>query len=269
MKTAGLLVEAPAAAQRRGASLGALRRWNLALGGLHLAQGLLMLALGTAFAVPVTSSFLELDRASSTLVPEPRTLFELRIAPLVAAFLLLSAAAHWSLASFGRRWYEREVSRGMNRARWLEYSLSSSVMIVVIALLVGIYDVASLLLLFAANASMILFGWLMELHNQTTERTSWTAFWSGVLAGAAPWVAIGIYLVGAGIGPGGPPGFVYGIYASIFVFFNVFAFNMVQQYRRAGRWRDYLYGERVYMLLSLFAKSALAWQVFAGTLRPV
>jgi len=58
------------------------------------------------------------------------------------------------------------------------------------------------------------------------------------------------------------------IYASIFAFFNVFAVNMVLQYRRAGRWRDYLYGEHVYMLLSLFAKSALAWQVFAGTLQP-
>ena len=40
------------------------------------------------------------------------------------------------------------------------------------------------------------------------------------------------------------------------------------QYRRVGRWRDYLYGERVYMLLSLVAKSLLAWQVFAGTLQP-
>ena len=73
-----------------------------------------------------------------------------------------------------------------------------------------------------------------------------------------------IYLIGADK----PPAFVYAIYASIFAFFNVFAVNMVLQYRRVGRWREYLYGERVYMLLSLFAKSALAWRVFAGTLRP-
>jgi hypothetical protein len=233
-----------------------------------LAQGLLVLGLATAFALPVTSSFLEMDQTSNRLVSDLQTLFDLRIAPLVSAFLFLSAAAHWSLASFGRRWYEDELARGMNRARWLEYSLSSSVMIVVIAMLVGIYDVAALLALFGTNAAMILFGWLMELHNQTTQRTNWTAYWFGVFAGAVPWVAIGIYLIGAGIGPGGPPGFVYGIYASIFVFFNVFALNMVLQYRGAGRWRDYLYGERVYMLLSLGAKSALAWQVFAGTLRP-
>ncbi len=220
-------------ARLRGGSLRGLNSWNATLGALHLAQGVLMLALATSFSLPVTSSFLELDGASQTLVPVRDTLFELRIAPLVAAFLFLSAAAHWSLASFARGWYRRELARGMNRARWLEYSLSSSLMIVVIALLVGIYDVATLLLLATANAAMILFGWLMEVHNRRTARTDWTAYWFGVLAGAAPWVAIGM------------------------------------QYRRVGRWRDYIYGERVYMLLSLTAKSALAWQVFAGTLRPV
>ncbi len=55
---------------------------------------------------------------------------------------------------------------------------------------------------------------------------------------------------------------------SLFVFFNVFALNMLLQYRRVGRWHEYLFGERIYMLLSLLAKSALAWQVFAGTLQP-
>jgi hypothetical protein len=263
MGTAEVRIGAPVAA-RGGGGLSALRRWNAALGGLHLAQGLAMLALATTFALPVTSSFLAYDRAAGELFPDPRTLFELRIAPLVAAFLLLSAAAHWSLATFGRRWYEEELRRGMNRARWLEYALSSSVMIVVIAMLVGIYDVASLLLVLALNASMILFGWLMELHNQTTERTSWTAYWFGCFAGVVPWIAVAVYLVGAA----DPPGFVYAIFVSLFVFFNVFAVNMLLQYRRVGRFSDYLHGERVYMLLSLTAKSALAWQVFAGTLQP-
>ena len=50
--------------------------------------------------------------------------------------------------------------------------------------------------------------------------------------------------------------------------FNRFAITMVLQYRGIGRWRDYLVGEKTYMVLSLVAKSALAWQVFSGTLRP-
>jgi hypothetical protein len=242
-----------------------LRRWNAAMGALHLAQGVAMLALSSAFSLPVTSSFLRLSPVTGKLVAVPDELTRLRIGPLVASFLFLSALAHVLLAS---RWlrgrYERDLARGINRARWLEYSLSSSLMMVVISMLVGIYDVASLILVFALNAAMILFGWLMELHNQTTARTNWTAYWFGCFAGAVPWVAVAVYLAG----DASPPGFVYGIFASLFVFFNVFAVNMLLQYKRLGPWRDYLHGERVYMLLSLVAKSLLAWQVFAGTLQP-
>ena len=249
----------------RKASLRSLRRWNGAMSALHLVQGAAMLALASTFSLPVTSSFLRMDEVTEKLVAVPDELVRVRIGPLVAGFLFLSALAHAALASpWLRGWYEQRVSRGINPARWVEYSLSSSLMMVVIAMLVGIYDVASLLLIFSLNATMILFGWVMELHNQTTQRTNWTAFWFGCFAGTVPWIAVAIYLAGAA----DPPGFVYGIFASLFVFFNVFAVNMLLQYKRVGRWREYLYGERVYMLLSLFAKSALAWQVFAGTLQP-
>ncbi len=246
-----------------------LRGLNVGAGILHLVQGILILVLATDFALPVMSFFLVSEPGRNpTLQPDPQVLFDMRIGPLVAAFLLLSALAHLLIASRGYPWYRANLSRGMNPGRWIEYSVSSTVMIVVIAMLVGIYDVAALILIAAVNACMILFGWVMEVHNQTTERTNWLSYWFGVFAGAIPWVVIAIYLAGAGSGDMKPPTFVYFIFFSIFLFFNVFAFNMVLQYRRVGRWRDYLYGERVYILLSLTAKSLLAWQVFAGTLRP-
>ncbi|MGK2965574.1 MAG: heliorhodopsin HeR, partial [Tepidiformaceae bacterium] len=90
-------------------------------------------------------------------------------------------------------------------------------------------------------------------------------FWLGCIAGAMPWVAIGIYLMSPG-SEATAPGFVYGIFVSVFVFFNGFALNMWLQYRRIGPWRNYLFGESVYIFLSLTAKSALAWQVFFPTL---
>ena len=198
------------------------------------------------------------------------TIVTLRVAPLVAGFLFLSALAHLAVSvGGGYRWYLRNLRRGTNFARWIEYAFSSSLMIVIIAMLVGLSDVATLLLLFFLNMMMILFGWMMELHNQTTQKTDWTSYIFGCIAGAVPWVAIFIYLIGAGGGEGEVPSFVYWIYGSIFLFFNVFALNMVLQYKRVGRWRDYLFGERSYIILSLAAKSLLAWQVWAGTLRPV
>ena len=83
-------------------------------------------------------------------------------------------------------------------------------------------------------------------------------------------IIIGLYLFApATRSVGDVPTFVYGIFGSLFIFFNVFAINMFLQYKKIGRWRDYLHGERAYIVLSLTAKSALAWQVFFGTLRDV
>jgi len=158
----------------------------------------------------------------------------------------------------------------MSPYRWYEYALSASVMIVVIAALTGIYDLGALIALFALTAVMNLMGLMMELHNQTTPKTDWTAYIIGCIAGIVPWVVIALSFGGSLIAAkGGVPNFVIGIYVSIAVFFNLFAVNMYLQYRKVGKWKDYLYGERVYVLLSLIAKSALAWQVFFGTLRPV
>jgi len=239
-----------------------LRRYNLLMGLLHLGQGVAVLALATDFTLPVTAAFLE--GPPGTDAGPPEVLFDLSIAWGVAAFLFVSATAHLVLASVARAWYGRNLARQRNPARWLEYSVSSSVMIVLIAMLTGIADVAALVALFGVNASMILFGWLQERYEEPG-RANWLPFVFGSIAGIVPWIAIGIYLLSPG-SEASPPGFVYAIFVSLFVFFNVFAINMVLQYRRTGPWRDYLFGESAYVALSLVAKSALAWQVFGGTL---
>jgi hypothetical protein len=88
----------------------------------------------------------------------------------------------------------------------------------------------------------------------------------GCFAGIIPWIIVLIYLWSPGFGDQQPPAFVYGIIFSLFVFFNIFAVNMVLQYKQVGRWRDYMFGEKVYIILSLTAKALLAWQVFSATL---
>jgi hypothetical protein len=247
-----------------------LRRFNLAMGFLHLIQGVLMIVLSNDTTYPLTTAYLKFDTETFTLNPNLRTVADLRFGPAVAAFLLISAVAHFSLSTFGYRWYVKNLKRGMNPARFIEYAFSSSLMIVLIGMLVGMYDVPSLILLFSLNAMMNLFGLLMEVHNQTTERTNWLSYVFGTIAGIVPWITIVMYLVGAAQSVDtSPPDFVYAIIASIFVFFNVFAVNMLLQYKKVGPWKNYLFGERMYIVLSLVAKTALAWQIFAGTLAPV
>ena len=248
-----------------------LRTYNAIMGAFHLIQAILMLLLSTDFSLPVRTSFLEYIEETGRLESMTKTIADLQIGPMVAGFLLLSAIAHFTLASPGVfNWYARNLERGINYARWYEYALSASLMVVLIAMLSGIYDVAALLMLFALTAVMNLCGLLMELHNQTTEKTNWTAYYVGCVAGIVPWIAMAIYFFGSvASAEGEMPTFVYFIMGSLFVLFSSFAVNMVLQYKKVGPWRDYLFGERMYVLLSLVAKSALAWQVFGGTLRPV
>jgi hypothetical protein len=240
-----------------------LRWWNLAMGFLHAGQGALILLLSNDFTLPVHATFME--AAPGEAEPTLHELFDLPIGPAVAAFVFISAVAHFTLTLPGvYEWYVRNLERQRNDARWIEYSLSASLMIVLIAMLTGIGDIAALIALFGVNASMIFFG-LVQEHYSSPGTGRMLPFWLGCMAGAVPWVAIAVYFVSPG-SAGDPPGFVYGIFFSLFAFFNVFALNMWLQYRRAGPWRDYLFGERAYILLSLTAKSALAWQVFFPTL---
>lgn len=242
-----------------------LRRYNLVAAAFHAVQAGAVVALANGFSLPVNGTYLA--GPPGTPPGEPVTIFETPVGLAVAGFLALSALAHLLVASpwfFDR--YRADLLENRNIFRWLEYSLSSSIMIVLIAQITGITDIAALLAIFGVNASMILFGWLQEKYHQPGDG-GWLPFVFGCLAGIFPWLAIVIYVVAPGSTSGvTPPAFVYGIFVSLFLFFNVFALNQWLQYKRVGRWRDYLVGERAYITLSLVAKSALAWQVFAGTL---
>lgn len=247
-----------------------LRRFNLIMGFLHLIQGILMIVLSNDTTYPVYTYFLNFDVETLSLGPNPTLIYELLFGPAVALFLLISAVAHFYLATLGYKGYVQNLEKGMNPVRFYEYALSSSWMIVLIGMLVGLWDLGALILIFSLNATMNLFGIMMEFHNQRTEKTNWTAFVYGCFAGIVPWIVITMYFVGAvNSGDAKPPVFVYAIVPTLFVFFNIFAINMVLQYKKVGRWKNYLFGERVYIILSLTAKTTLAWIIFAGTLAPV
>ena len=242
--------------------LSGLRPYNLAAAALHTAQAIAIVVLANQFSLPVRATYM-------TGPPGPGvgsrtvTLFDVRFAWAIAGFFGLSALAHLFVAGPAWNAYKQRLIGGRNPYRWLEYSLSASIMIVLIAMLVGIDDIAALIALVGVNASMIGFGWMQERYE--TPGASMQPFWIGSLAGAVPWIAIGIYLIGPGADLH-PPGFVYAIFFSIFALFNCFAVNQWLQYKKVGRWKDYLIGERAYVTLSLIAKSLLAWQIFASTL---
>jgi bacteriorhodopsin len=241
-----------------------LRRWNLGVGLIHAAQATLLLLLASDASLPVYAGWIDgPPGAAEPVTGEP--LFELPFAAATAAFLYLAAVDHLLVGGPLRGWYERNLARSINYARWIEYALSASLMVVLIAMLAGIWELTALVALFGVNAGMILFGLMMERTQAPGRDADFLPFWFGSILGAVPWLVIGIQLVRA-VEQTDVPGFVVAIFVSLLVLFALFAVNLVLQYRQVGPWRDYLFGERAYIVLSLTAKSALAWQVYAGAL---
>lgn len=255
-----------------------LARWNRVLSGLHGIQFVAMLLVAstaTAFAPYLNTVKIKLENGTFAGLEQVQVqLFTMPLAWFIASFLAMSAIAHFVAGWPLRARYEAWLARGMNPLRWVEYALSSTVMIVAIAYISFIQDVPALLAIAGCNVAMILFGWSMEAANEgRTDNPDWKHYIFGSIVGLVPWISIISILLAYGLQPdlpanAGIPAFVYVIVLTLFISFNVFAITMVLQYKKIGRWRDYLVGEKTYMSMSLVAKSALAWQVFSGTLRP-
>jgi hypothetical protein len=125
-----------------------------------------------------------------TTYADPVTLFETPIGLTVAIFLGLSALAHFIVASpkfFPR--YSAGLAAQRNYFRWVEYSISSSVMIVLIAQVTGVADITAIISIFGVNASMILFGWLQERY-ENPGSGGWLPYIFGCITGIVPWLAL-------------------------------------------------------------------------------
>ena len=290
-----------------------LRLWNGIMAGLHLAQAVAMLALSNGFSqklfwnLPSPIFTGEGNKRPESIPLAIQDWISIDLGKTVAFFLFLSALAHFiTILPKVYPWYLSKLESKINLIRWYEYAISSSVMILIIALLCGIRDAGILIPILAINACMNLFGASMEMHNsdlrkhgrdqsisqtikengvlvetktfeQNSYKPNWLHFIYGCFAGAIPWIIMGVYFYVAFDRLGNletlPQKFkdvlntVRLVFPTLFVFFNCFALNMYLQYKQVGKWKDYLFGEKVYILLSLVAKSVLAWFIFGGTLR--
>jgi uncharacterized membrane protein len=258
-------------------SFSGLKRLNAGAGIFLLVQGIIMVGLGflltwkrDLYTFYLKFKIVSLVPPNFQVLPDPHVFYTLtHLGIILASFLLISGIALLLIAFVKNSAYIENLKKGMNPYRWYEYAITSSIMLVIIATFVGVWDIWSLVMIFVLNAIMIMFGYMMEKINFYTKITDWSAYLLGCLAGFTPWVVLAAYFIAAlGSSQTKPPTFVYLTLLIYFILFNTFSINMILQYKGVGKWKDYLYGERVYILLSFIAKTILAWIVFVGVFAP-
>jgi Heliorhodopsin len=258
-------------------SFSGLRKLNIGAGVFLGVQGILMIALGLLltwkreiYTFYLKFKIISLAPPSFQVLPDPQVAFTVtNLGVILASFLLISAFALLTIAFVKNKNYVEYLKKGMNPYRWYEYFFSSSIMLVIIATFVGVWDLWSLVMIFVLNAVLIMCGYLMEKINFYSKKTDWSAYLLGCLSGFTPWIVLAAYFIAAlGSSDTNPPTFVYLTLLFYFIIFNTFSINMILQYKGVGKWKDYLYGERVYILLSFTAKTILAWLVFIGVFAP-
>jgi hypothetical protein len=244
-----------------------LQIFNLRMGLLHLAQAVVLAFIANlSLKIPIITRFF--DSTPEGIRPVATTLVDIPVAIVGPVFLLIAALFHLFIASplYVRR-YEANLKKGINPLRWWEYSISSSIMLTVLLMMGGLIELPSVVFVFTLNFIMNMMGLMMERYNQLTDKTKWLPYNIGVVAGIVPWIIGGLYFwVSTSNIADSIPGYAKAGFLLTFLFFNSFAINMVLQYAKVGKWKDYLYGERMYIILSLVAKSVLAWIVVLGTL---
>ncbi len=249
-----------------------LYKWNIGLAVLFGLQAVAILIFSKSVSLPVVTHYLAPDTLASqaaghnVMALAVRHAFDIRLAYLVAAFLLISALVHFLLTTNLRKRYEKDLKQGFNQLRWINYALSSGIMLIAIAMLNGIYDVSTILTIFVLVVLLNLLAFLGEI-NTATRRVQRHSFLGLITAGGAVWLVVAAYIKGALLYGNGLPHYVYWLDVSIFVLTLFMAANIWLVFRAKGKWANYLYGEQIYMIISFVVKTALAWQIFFGILR--
>ena len=255
-----------------------LRKWNLSLIFLYGLQAAAMLLLTVPRNYPLNVTFATSDALQTKLqhmtvtAPAIHQVGTLNVAYLVAGWFIVAAIAHLLAATILRTRYEVGLKRATNAIRGTQLTVESAVVLVVLALMAGVYDAGSLLVLvlFAAITSMLL--WALRVGQQPNKRPTLGWGWlrrAAVVSGVAPLALLLLYIVAAAIF--GDASFTWasvGVCLSAVLVALLLLLNGWLTRTKRGRWTSYRYGELWYMALNFIGLTLLGWELFAAVLHP-
>lgn len=183
---------------------------------------------------------------------------------ILVLIFLITAFFHIHYAR--SRYYKGELEKGYNRLRWLEYAITSTLMIFLLCILSGVKDFDAVLSLCAINATLMSFGYYFETSKSKLSKI--LALSIGFFLLLFVWFIIFRnfgYRVKEVQDTGRKlPSWVYGVLIPMFFWWTSFGIVATINYVKGGDFKKY---EFYYILLSYMSKAFMGYYLAYGMLR--
>lgn len=177
---------------------------------------------------------------------------------LLIAFTAITCGFHIFYSKSSR--YTTMIDKGVNSFRWIEYAITATLMLFVVAVSSGVYETDSQILIPIAAMSCMAMGYVVE-QNKGNRNVQWVATLVGWLLLAGAFVVIFRNFGRAASGTNGPPSWVWILVIGIVVMYLSFGLIQLWQLFKSPNYKNV---ERRYTQLSMLAKSFLVLVVFSG-----
>ena len=175
------------------------------------------------------------------------------------AFSVITAAFHVYYTTQPKKYVDDIKDNNKNTLRWVEYSITATLMIFVISVLAGVKTITSLLQICTKNLCVMLLAIVMDGYPGKQE--TYLVFAIAWILYFTQWASIFIaYQESAEI----TPGFVDALVGVMFVLFS--CFGGLQAYQMFGKYSqdNFLQFELIYSALSFTSKTTLVGIVLGG-----
>lgn len=202
----------------------------------------------------------------------------------IVSFYAVTAFTHLIYANFWRTGYLKAIDEKHNPVRWIEYSVSATIMIYIVCLTVGVRDVTALIPIIGANIGTMYTGYIAE---EAIRKYDFGSALRSIVLGWVLQISIFVTIfmkfihtlgdVGSIVdGVTGErkyriPGFVYFVLIPTFLFYISFGIiallwymNAKNTYENTGTLPSFDGTEKWYLYLSLFSKLFLGLYITYG-----
>lgn len=187
---------------------------------------------------------------------------------IVVLIFFITAIFHWYYYKSSN--YYKEVAKGYNRYRWVEYGITATLMIFVLAIISGIKELYATLLLVCSSIVLMSFGYFFEMNKDRKVKLSalimgffifaytWAVFWGNFVPNLLASKEIGYEI----------PSWVYGVLTPMIFWWLSFGIIAILNFK-AYKKKDYDFKryERYYILLSYFSKAFMGYYLTFGLTR--